>query len=148
MSQTATLAFLAVWHGWHAGYYITFFNEFIVISFEKDFSTVWNKSVRVARYQSFKMKIWICFFISIFQMEGASCLHHCHNHHWLVIDSILLFSVHIYGLLLTGVMCSSSYRIVSWPSHFLGGIASGQFIRSIDNFILVCKGWPVNDQPL
>ena len=55
MSQTATLAFLAVWHGWHAGYYVTFFNEFIVISFEKDFSTVWNKSVRVARYhyQSF-----------------------------------------------------------------------------------------------
>lgn len=52
MSQTATLAFLAVWHGWHAGYYVTFFNEFIVISFEKDFSTVWNKSVRVARYQS------------------------------------------------------------------------------------------------
>ena len=49
MSQTATLAFLAVWHGWHAGYYVTFFNEFIVISFEKDFSTVWNKSVRVAR---------------------------------------------------------------------------------------------------
>ena len=41
-----------MWHGWHAGYYVTFFNEFIVISFEKDFSTVWNKSVRVARYQS------------------------------------------------------------------------------------------------
>ena len=49
VSQTATLVFLAVWHGWHAGYYVTFFNEFIVISFEKDFSTVWNKSVRVAR---------------------------------------------------------------------------------------------------
>jgi len=51
VSQTATLAFLAVWHGWHAGYYVTFFNEFIVISFEKDFSTVWNKSVRVARWK-------------------------------------------------------------------------------------------------
>ena len=73
VSQTATLAFLAVWHGWHAGYYITFFNEFIVISFEKDFSTVWNKSVRVARYQSFKNPIWVCFFISIFS-DGRSIL--------------------------------------------------------------------------
>jgi len=51
VSQTATLVFLAIWHGWHAGYYVTFFNEFIVISFEKDFSTVWNKSARVARWK-------------------------------------------------------------------------------------------------
>merc|ERR1719339_279455 len=71
VSQTATLAFLAVWHGWHDGYYVTFFNEFIVISFEKDFSTVWNKSVRGG------------------QVEGASCLHHCHHHHWLVLCALL-----------------------------------------------------------
>lgn len=51
VSQTATLGFLALWHGWHSGYYVTFFNEFIVIGFEKDFSTVWNKSAKVARWK-------------------------------------------------------------------------------------------------
>lgn len=51
ISQTATLAFLAVWHGWHSGYYVTFFNEFIVISFEKDFSKVWNESTKVAHWK-------------------------------------------------------------------------------------------------
>jgi len=51
VSQTCTLLFLAVWHGWHVGYYVTFFNEFLVVSFEKDFSAVWNKSVKVGRWR-------------------------------------------------------------------------------------------------
>lgn len=38
ISQAAALAFLAVWHGLHSGYYITFFNEFIVMYLEKDVS--------------------------------------------------------------------------------------------------------------
>ena len=29
--------FLALWHGWHPGYYICFFNEFLVMQFEKSF---------------------------------------------------------------------------------------------------------------
>lgn len=37
LSQLGALAFLSLWHGWHSGYYITFFNEFLVINFEKDF---------------------------------------------------------------------------------------------------------------
>ena len=28
---------MAVWHGWHSGYYVTFFNEFLVMNFEKGF---------------------------------------------------------------------------------------------------------------
>ena len=44
VSQLSALVFLAVWHGWHSGYYLTFFNEFIVINFEKDFSAIWAKS--------------------------------------------------------------------------------------------------------
>ena len=44
ISQLSALVFLAVWHGWHSGYYLTFFNEFIVINFEKDFSAIWAKS--------------------------------------------------------------------------------------------------------
>ena len=44
VSQLSALVFLAVWHGWHSGYYLTFFNEFIVINFEKEFSSIWAKS--------------------------------------------------------------------------------------------------------
>ena len=44
ISQLSALIFLAVWHGWHSGYYLTFFNEFIVVNFEKEFSSIWSKS--------------------------------------------------------------------------------------------------------
>lgn len=37
-SQFGTLLFLAVWHGFHSGYYATFFYEFITILAEKNVS--------------------------------------------------------------------------------------------------------------
>lgn len=37
LSQLGALVFLAFWHGWHPGYYITFFNEFLCMNFEKGF---------------------------------------------------------------------------------------------------------------
>ena len=46
-----TLVFLAVWHGWYSGYYITFFNESIVVNFEREFSSIWSKSCKVARWK-------------------------------------------------------------------------------------------------
>jgi len=36
-SQGITLAFLAIWHGFHSGYYLTFFHELLVVNFEKEF---------------------------------------------------------------------------------------------------------------
>lgn len=51
ISQGATLVFLAVWHGWHSGYYVTFFNEFIVIKFEKEWAGLWARSPKVARWK-------------------------------------------------------------------------------------------------
>ena len=64
ISQLSALAFLAVWHGtvycvqllhrctvycsgWHSGYYLTFFNEFIVVNFEREFGALWAKSKKV-----------------------------------------------------------------------------------------------------
>ena len=44
ISQTSALVFLAVWHGWHSGYYLTFLNEFLVVNFEKEFASIWAKS--------------------------------------------------------------------------------------------------------
>ena len=35
-----TLAFLAIWHGFHSGYYLTFFYELLVVSFEKEVNYV------------------------------------------------------------------------------------------------------------
>lgn len=43
-SQVGTLAFLAVWHGYHSGYYVTFFNEFITIGFEKEMVSILERS--------------------------------------------------------------------------------------------------------
>ena len=44
VSQLSALVFLAVWHGWHVGYYVTFFNEFIVMNFEREWASIWSKS--------------------------------------------------------------------------------------------------------
>ncbi|XP_022249309.1 lysophospholipid acyltransferase 5-like isoform X2 [Limulus polyphemus] len=40
LSQAATLLFLALWHGLHSGYYVCFFNEFMVMKMEKDVSSL------------------------------------------------------------------------------------------------------------
>ena len=51
ISQASALVFLAVWHGWHSGYYLTFFNEFIVVNFEREFTIIWSSSSKVARWK-------------------------------------------------------------------------------------------------
>jgi len=52
ISQVATLIFLAIWHGFHAGYYLTFFNEFVTIMVERQFLSTWGKSAKVAKWKS------------------------------------------------------------------------------------------------
>jgi len=52
ISQVATLGFLAVWHGFHAGYYITFFNEFVTVMVERQFLSIWSKSSKVGVWKS------------------------------------------------------------------------------------------------
>lgn len=43
-SQAATLGFLAIWHGYHLGYFVTFFNEFVVMNFEKRWMSLLERS--------------------------------------------------------------------------------------------------------
>ena len=38
VSQLLTLVFLALWHGLHTGYFMCFFLEFLIVSFEKSVS--------------------------------------------------------------------------------------------------------------
>ena len=52
VSQLVTLLFLAVWHGFHSGYYLVFLNEFLVIKVEREFLSIWSKSAKVSRWQS------------------------------------------------------------------------------------------------
>jgi len=47
VSQVITLVFLAVWHGFHFGYYLTFLNEFLTIRVEREFLALWSRSSRV-----------------------------------------------------------------------------------------------------
>lgn len=44
LSQAFALVFLAAWHGLHFGYYVCFFNEFIVMTFEKDMEVLGAKN--------------------------------------------------------------------------------------------------------
>lgn len=46
LSQFLTLFFLAVWHGLHSGYYVCFFNEFIVMKMERDVIKIINENAR------------------------------------------------------------------------------------------------------
>ncbi|XP_072036791.1 lysophospholipid acyltransferase 5-like [Amphiura filiformis] len=43
ISQLCTMIFLAMWHGWYVGYYITFAFEMAVINFEQQMTYVINK---------------------------------------------------------------------------------------------------------
>jgi lysophospholipid acyltransferase 5 len=46
----ATLVFLSVWHGFHAGYHLTFFAEFITVNMEKELLAIAAKSQTVAAW--------------------------------------------------------------------------------------------------
>ena len=59
MSQGITLAFLAIWHGFHSGYYLTFFNELLVMTFEKQFFwMVDNSPIMKQLYEQTAFKIF------------------------------------------------------------------------------------------
>jgi len=52
ISQVVTLIFLAVWHGFHSGYYLVFLNEFLIIKLEREFLSIWERSSKVSRWSS------------------------------------------------------------------------------------------------
>ena len=48
-SQAVTMTFLAIWHGFHSGYYLTFFNEILVMQFEKTFIPACQKNPTLSK---------------------------------------------------------------------------------------------------
>ncbi|KAH8371856.1 hypothetical protein KR093_009114, partial [Drosophila rubida] len=45
ISYGAALAFLAVWHGYHSGYYMAFLMEYLIVSTEKQIESVYTKQI-------------------------------------------------------------------------------------------------------
>lgn len=52
LSQFFTLLFLALWHGTRTGYYMTFFNEFIIMYMEKEFEQIISQTTLYQRVWS------------------------------------------------------------------------------------------------
>lgn len=50
ISQAAALLFLAIWHGFHSGYYICFLFEFLVMYMEKDVSIKIINKIKCLHY--------------------------------------------------------------------------------------------------
>ncbi|KAL1122316.1 hypothetical protein AAG570_003721 [Ranatra chinensis] len=44
LSQIGVLLFLALWHGFHSGYYMSFFMEFVCVAMEKDFLSILERN--------------------------------------------------------------------------------------------------------
>ncbi|EDW30929.1 GL12606 [Drosophila persimilis] len=52
ISYGAALGFLAIWHGYHSGYYMAFLMEYMVVSTEKQITNFYDKVV-LPRYGNF-----------------------------------------------------------------------------------------------
>ncbi|XP_065170284.1 lysophospholipid acyltransferase 5 [Atheta coriaria] len=50
VSQLSVLLFLAVWHGFHTGYYVSFFFEFIIMFMERDIHSIFAKNPHLGKY--------------------------------------------------------------------------------------------------
>lgn len=62
ISHALTLFFLCVWHGFHSGYYMAFFMEFVTIFMEKDLENMMKHSERYAKisqHKAFKVVTFI-----------------------------------------------------------------------------------------
>uniref|UniRef100_A0A1I8NPP7 Lysophospholipid acyltransferase 5 n=1 Tax=Stomoxys calcitrans TaxID=35570 RepID=A0A1I8NPP7_STOCA len=51
ISYGAALSFLAVWHGFHSGYYMSFFLEYLIVTTEKQIEDTYQKAI-VSKYSN------------------------------------------------------------------------------------------------
>ncbi|XP_014206756.1 lysophospholipid acyltransferase 5 [Copidosoma floridanum] len=77
-SQLATLIFLAIWHGFHSGYYACFFMEFIIMYFEKDLKPVLLKHSKlqylIKESFLFRILVWSVLKVYTFVFMGYSMI--------------------------------------------------------------------------
>lgn len=65
ISYAGALLFLAVWHGFHSGYYMAFALEYTIITFEKQVSILFSLSLEKLTVLKHKLKNIIGFLSSI-----------------------------------------------------------------------------------
>jgi lysophospholipid acyltransferase 5 len=73
VSHISALLFLAVWHGFHFGYYVTFFMEFLLIHFEKEIDPVFKKNPKFQKFISngiMPMVVWFILKAYTFVIAG------------------------------------------------------------------------------
>ncbi|CAK9832984.1 Lysophospholipid acyltransferase 5 [Anthophora retusa] len=75
-SQFFTLLFLAIWHGFHSGYYVCFFLEYIIMYAETDLTQILKRHGKLQSLleSSLKLRIlsWILMWIYTFTFMGYS----------------------------------------------------------------------------
>ncbi|XP_076651725.1 lysophosphatidylcholine acyltransferase 3 protein nessy isoform X2 [Halictus rubicundus] len=80
-SQFFTLLFLALWHGFHSGYYVCFFLEFIIMYAEKDLTSIFEKQEKLQSIMKAHVELRMLFavvsFVYTFIFMGYSvvCFH-------------------------------------------------------------------------
>ncbi|XP_076183758.1 lysophosphatidylcholine acyltransferase 3 protein nessy isoform X2 [Ptiloglossa arizonensis] len=75
-SQFGTLLFLALWHGFHSGYYACFFLEFIIMYAERDLTEILEKQEKLQRllktHSELRILFWIFTMIYTYVFMGYS----------------------------------------------------------------------------
>ena len=106
LSQLITVLFLAIWHGSHSGYYLTFLYQILIVRCEKQFFCMVDNSPRMNKlYQSsvfvkVSKALGYCYFLFF--------LPHC------VIPFVLL-SYNVYAPLVLTTRCVILIVFGSWP---------------------------------
>ncbi|XP_055387820.1 lysophospholipid acyltransferase 5 [Condylostylus longicornis] len=77
ISYASALLFLAMWHGFHSGYYMSFLLEYSVITFEKQFESLWSKYI-LAKYSNIiNSNICEVLIFIIMKIYNTSCMGWC-----------------------------------------------------------------------
>lgn len=108
ISHGATLLFLAVWHGFHSGYYMCFLMEFIVMNFEKEIETIFKRNESFMRFCSTAPISWIVFvLLKIYTIVGMG---------WSLVPFVL-FDVEKWWYIFGTVRMFGFILFVPWPLY-------------------------------
>lgn len=99
-SQIITLFFLALWHGVNSGYYVTFYNEFMLILFEKQFEDIFKKTklYDVAWSKPYLKYVWFAIlklYTLIYMGWSLTPFDLKLGHKWIYVYSTMWFSGYI-----------------------------------------------------
>jgi len=108
ISQGATLLFLAVWHGFHSGYYMCFLMEFIIMNFEKEIETIFKRNEPFMQLCSTTPFKWIVFLLlKIYTIVGMG---------W-ALTPFIIFDVEKWWHIFSTVRMIGFIFFVPWPLY-------------------------------